>query len=116
MSTIGSIPIYLADHYPVAWEANGNATRAARFKAFDMEDSVPAQTVRVDNVDQVIVDIGRIDKAALPAMDRLTDAFRSMIRIAGDNVVLVAAMLNKRQAEQELRAIEFLQTEGFTVG
>lgn len=39
-----------------------------------------------------------------------------MIRIAGDNVVPVAAMLNKRSAEEELRAIEFLQTEGFTVG
>lgn len=90
--------------------------RTARFKAFDMDDSVPAQAVRVNNVDQVIVDVRRIDKTALPAMDRLTGAFRSMIRMAGDTVVLVAAMLNKRRAEQELRAIEFLQTEGFTVG
>ena len=90
--------------------------RTARFKAFDMDDSVPAQVVRVNNVDQVIVDVRRIDKAALPAMERLTGAFRSMIRLAADNVVLVAAMLNKRRAEQELRAIEFLQTEGFTVG
>lgn len=30
MSTIGSIPIDLADHYPVAWEANGNATLVHR--------------------------------------------------------------------------------------
>lgn len=90
--------------------------RTARFKEFDMDDSVPAQAVRVNNVDQVVVDVGRIDKAALPAMDRLTGAFRSMIRMAGEDVVLVAAMLNKRRAEQELRAIAFLQTEGFTVG
>lgn len=39
-----------------------------------------------------------------------------MICMAGEDVVLVAAILNKHQAEQELRAIEFLQTEGFTVG